>query len=248
MHYDQLDIQQEISIYQKVSSKNQIPFHEFLYKNFDMTLHKELPELEFEIKFSINKNRVNCSALEILTEFESLFSTDRKYFVDGINIETNMNPHFFVVNDIEYSIFKYNEKVLLKLKNHNIFYKNEIPLYINKKSFIYETQPILDFIQEKEINYYGEIVKKRAKSFLIDKETGQIYSCAATICNEISSRPIIQKQLEIEYHGSLMEGETNHSISTALLLLAEHIYNISKSLYQYSTERKFDLLDQKPKK
>lgn len=205
-------------------------------------IHRYYKDTEYEIKLNLkNKDK---SLEDYLFDVENIISKSNQYDVDKVQTKTQMKTHFFADNSNEYSIFRYENKVMLKIKNHNIVQNGLFPIFCNTETFLYELGEIKTKIANDNVQYMGNMIKNRIKDFIIDTNNGLTYSLAITICE---SNGVKQHQLEVEYYGHLESHKppqepSEKEIQDNLVKLTNYIYEANSEDYCISTERKYEFV------
>ncbi len=186
---------------------------------------KEFKDLEYEIKLECLQKDKSLS--ELLNLVEVVLDSITRYQMDKVQTVTEMISHFLVDTKNEYSVFRYNGKVMLKIKQHHILQSLQFPIFKNKEYFIYDGSEIINKLKGNNIIYVGNMIKRRIKDFIIDGDDGRVYSLAITIC-ETSGQ--LQHQLEVEYYGYLsgyekIDKNNESEILERLSELSNFIYN-----------------------
>lgn len=203
---------------------------------------KEFKDFEYEIKLEcLQKDKLLS---ELLNLVEVAFNSNTRYQMDKVQIVTKMISHFLVDTKNEYSVFRYNGKVMLKIKQHHILHSPQFPIFKNKEYFIYDGSEIINKLKDNNIIYVGSMIKHRIKDFIIDREDGRVYSLAITIC-ETSGQ--LQHQLEVEYYGYLsgyekIDKNNESEIIGRLSELSNFIYKTCRDQFLPSIERKYEFV------
>ncbi|CAG7659188.1 hypothetical protein PAECIP111802_07458 [Paenibacillus allorhizosphaerae] len=213
-----------------------------LLSDMDECILKERAENEYEIKFKILEEGLRIQ--EYLYRFEDSFTRSSRYLVDRVQECTNMTSYFFTDKEKEYSIFKYKNETMLKIKKHRIIEGDQFPIFVNEELFHTKSSEIISQIMQPAIIYKGRMVKHRIKDFIVDTIDGRVYSLAVTIC-EASGK--LQYQLEVEYsgyikgYGPFIENHENQIIES-LEGLASFVYSNLKKVITPDTQRKFEFV------
>lgn len=203
---------------------------------------KEFDGIEYEIKLEcIDKNKTLSELLKLV---ELAIDSSNLYQTDKVRTKTEMVSYFFVDKKNEYSIFRYEEKVMLKIKKHNILKSYKFPIFKNTENFMYNLSEIAVKLESKNIVYVGNMIKRRIKDFVIDNQDGRIYSLAITICETLGQ---LQHQLEVEYYGYLpgygkLDENNESEILERLFKLTNFIYKTCKNEFIPSIERKYEFV------
>lgn len=206
------------------------------------TIKKERKGIEYEIK--LDAAHTTKTLPELLATVEQALSSTSRYVTDKVQIPNEMTTHFMIDKNTEYSIFRYQGNVMLKIKKHHILDTHTFPIFKNSENFIYENAKIIDRLSPKNVTYVGSMLKRRLKDFVVDSHDGRVYALAVTICDAAGHS---QHQLEVEYHGYLagqekINKEDEPEILQRLTELANFIYTTCKNQFVPSTSRKYELV------
>jgi hypothetical protein len=197
---------------------------------------------EYEIKLEcLDRSK---GLFDFLGAVELALDANPRYFVDPIQTASQMTSHFLVDASNEYSVFRYDGKVMLKIKRHDILKGRAFPIFKNSEHFVYDLAQITQQLAKKQIVYVGSMIKRRVKDFLIDNEDDRVYSLAITICESGDQR---QFQLEVEYFGSMRESgkpraKTEAELLNRLTEICAYICQACPNQFSPSVERKYEFV------
>lgn len=202
---------------------------------------REFPDREFEIKFEFQQKGLELS--HYLALIEKAIKGSGRYVIDPVQVRSTMTTHFFSDNDLEYSIFEYENRLMLKKKRHEVLHSELFQVYCNDETFLYDLNAIKSELEKNQVHYMGCMTKKRIKDFLLNTTDGRIYSLAVTICEAYNQ---FQYQFEIEYNGYISKMEhldnNENKLVDALILTAKDLYEVIGSDIIPSGDRKFDFV------
>jgi hypothetical protein len=168
---------------------------------------KRLRRYEFEIKFDITD--LNIGSFEMLKRIRAVILRNKNYtlckIARGDRLVTSV-LFFLDKKRVEYSVFKYRNASMVKVKKHKIvdyqnwkIFKNEESLVIDVEDFDkkldrekvrfkrhnYRLDNLEEYLKKKEsdFEFVGNMKKERLKDFVFDHSSGFIYSFAVTYCS-----------------------------------------------------------------
>jgi len=205
-------------------------------------VERDSNDIEYEIKLECLDTKKPLSGL--LDMVETALTASRRYLVDRVQIVSQMTSHFLVDGENEYSVFRYDGEVMLKVKKHEIITGRKLPIFKNFENFFYDIDKINSKLQHHQITYVGSMLKRRIKDFIIDSNDGRVYSLAITICETNDQR---QHQLEVEYYGYVRGSEKQKLENESALLdrlveLSAYIQRACPSEFLPSVERKYEFV------
>lgn len=222
-------------------------------------LRKEFPGEEFEVKFAVNG--ALGSPVAYLRRVESALRRHRRYRVIPVREAISWPTHFFTDGRREYALYETGDwlnarhptlsivgGLVLKIKLHRTR-KRQYVIYRNRESFLTKPAEIFAVLQRTRLRYVGDMVKHRAKDFVIDRVDGRVYSVAVTVCTSGSR---VQRQLEVEYSGYLPgkpqipRGHSRNVIAGVLALSAE-LHHRLPTLLSPTEERKLTFVTRTPR-
>lgn len=201
---------------------------------------RDLPEKEYEIKFELVDKSLELE--RYLDIFESHMMNHTQYIVDPVQTVSDIDTYFFTDNAMEYSVFRYENELMLKVKNHIILDEFSLPVFANNESFIYTTKVVLDCLVQPQVQYIGSMKKRRIKNFLLDSLDGKVYSIAFTICESNHQR---QYQAEIEYNGYIdkqIRTNDENEIVASLVSTSSNVLHVLNGHIIPTKERKFQFV------
>jgi len=208
----------------------------------DLLIVRDSENTEYEIKLEcLDKNK---ELVDFLRMVEAVLKANELYIVDPVQTTSEMTSHFLVDTDNEYSVFRYNGEVMLKIKKHDIIKGRELPIFKNSEHFVYDLAEITAKLQDSRIAYVGSMLKRRIKDFIIDSEDGRVYSLAITICQTGDQK---QHQLEVEYYGYLKDRlipdpQDEGALLSKLVTLCAYIQKSCPGEFIPSVERKYEFV------
>src|SRR3989338_3012841 len=233
---------------------------------------KEFPDLEIESKLDVKvvaaiEDAGNVSLADFLTEIKFPVTTRTQFLKDDCNIESTGVNHFFGTDNKErFVLIEKGEKWYLKQKGSASTQKYGIEgeEYVLLRSETREltdplivAQTILEKYGENGINkvkYTGALEKAKVESFLVNTDSGRLYSLVASNAKRPDGRR--QIQIETEYAGYVpgfheFEGEDLEDIVEDVVEINNFIvsmYNADPIAGQYrvriqpTTESKYEFL------
>ena len=120
------------------------------------SLKKEFEGTEFEIKLSLTT--VNSDLYEINKNISDMFEATGYLFVHRVQTHTNYKVYFFFseIDNFEYSVFLYNNKIMMKVKKHEKIKGKTYTVCKSSENFIYDYNNIVNiyakpFVQTKNL-------------------------------------------------------------------------------------------------
>lgn len=232
---------------------------------------KEFPEIEYEIKFSINslppaKETKEPSIQQYLGAFTFPATTNSRFLKDPIDSIAEGRNHFFGNNGEEkLVIIEKGGKTFLKEKSQPLELKTTVPygqIVIKRTESRYPAtmEEILNKVSEVQKTngtYQGNIRKEKGDAFILDTNDGRIYSFTINRSHlKKGDETKIQRQLEIEYAGhvpgfsAFLENDEEQLIS-GMVDLAKYViilYNNSpiangwRMQFEFTNQRKYDFV------
>ena len=195
--------------------------------------------IEYEIKLDCLKeypiSKINTDISNILTQFN--------YYVIHCDIYTEYNVDYHTDGEYEYSVFIYEDSLMLKIKKHQIINNDDAPIMKSIEKFDYNIDSINSILSNSDIKYIGNMTKARKKDFVISEDNGMIFSSATTCCTRNN---ISQLQYEIEYYGhyevaNLLKVD-EELVSKELVKIAKILIENEDSYFSKSVQTKFEFL------
>ncbi len=201
---------------------------------------KEFPDIEYEVKFSIDPWHVEThrskepAVGEYLSALEFPATSRARFLRDASDIITKGTNHFFGNNGSEkLVVIEKMGKLYLKEKSDPLPFDVQVPyqeIVIKRTEKRYETsmEDILaktTAVTTEGGKYHGKIEKDKADTFVLDTNDGRIYSVTVTIAK---NKEAVQRQLELEYAGFVpgfvgFEHETERQLISGMVDLAKHV-------------------------
>ena len=166
-------------------------FFKHIESKHGLKLLKFNPDIEYEIKLEHNANDLKTTIKDISDKLEN--SGD--FFALNCEAGSDYKVDFFTDNEVEYSIFLYNNKLMMKKKKHHIEKNALLTIFKSSETFEYDGNTIYNIVKQDNIIYMSNMRKIREKDFIINKNTGMVFASAITKC--IAGEKI-QKQYELE--------------------------------------------------
>ena len=201
-------------------------------------IQKFAQEWEYEIKLDFTNFR---DIKEVNTVVSTCLDGQDKYYVNHCSTESDYEVCYFERTDTseEYSVFIYEGKPMLKCKKHSILYWRNIPIFKSTERFEYNYADIEEIILNSNAIFKGYMRKQRCKDFILDVDSGLIFSSAVTRC---MAKGAEQYQYEIEYYGHFEceESITEELICNSLIHLAMIVSNINEGEFKVSKQTKLE--------
>lgn len=172
-------------------------FFNYLENHFGK-LQKFDAETEYEIKLDgvYKKHHLH----DINETIEDLIDDSKQWIALRCDITTDYTVNFFTDEAIEYSVFVYENSLMMKIKKHNMVRLKKYTLFKSSEKFEYNKEQIYQILQSTSIQYMASMRKQREKCFVINKKNGIITASAITHC---TAQDVVQEQYEIEYYAHL---------------------------------------------
>lgn len=220
-------------------------FFNNLNKLLNNSLKKEFNGTEFEIKLSLNT--LYADLYRINKDISDIFENKGHFFIHRVQNHTNFKVFFFFseIDNFEYSVFLYNNKIMMKVKKHEKIKVKTYTICKSSETFIYDYNIIINILYRIDVKFIGTIQKERVKDFIIDTERSIIYASAISLCTCENKKQI---QYEIEYFGHY---QTKSSTLTETKIIEELIrcsdVLTSNSNFVPNEETKFEFLNKNKK-
>ena len=169
----------------------------------------EFPEFEIEAKLNIMLMKAKegkVPSLEEVTDFFD-FPGPGRFLRDGSIVASSGVNHFFQSGG-EIVLIEKGGKTYLKYKEiaqpYNLGLRGEE--FVLKRRETRTEKSLVEIAEEflhrspRNTRYTGSIKKDKAESFVINTESGRVYSLVVSVAEDISSKRF-QNQLEVEYAG-----------------------------------------------
>lgn len=149
-------------------------------------------------------NTLNSDLYEINKNVSDIFENTGCFFIHRVQTHTNYKVFFFFseIDNFEYSVFLYNNKIMMKVKKHEKIKEKTYTICKSSENFIYDYNTIVKILKRVDLKFIGTIQKERVKDFVINKETNIVYASAISLCTCEDKKQI---QYEIEYYGDYQE-------------------------------------------
>ncbi|WP_371658059.1 hypothetical protein [Streptomyces sp. NBC_00280] len=168
---------------------------------------------------------------------------DGHLLLDACGTRAQMSPRYLLDGTTELSLFRYEGKDLLKIKNHEVLDVAGCPVMRSFEAFRYGRRDIDAELARRDARPVGGLHKLRAKNFLLDLAETAVYSIAATVC--VNTSGDVQRQVEIEYFGTVrpdaLPTDEGDCVSS-LVAVAQAVRLRSAITLTPTSARKFDLV------
>lgn len=146
-------------------------FFDFLKKTLNLHLTKKYENTEYEIKLSPQNTAENL--YEINKQVSDTFAQNSSFFIHRVEVHTNHTVFFFFseLDAFEYSVFLYNNKIMMKIKKHEKLRYDDYTVCKSSENFIYDYNAIIKILKRTDLKFIGTIQKERVKDFILDLET-----------------------------------------------------------------------------
>lgn len=232
---------------------------------------KEFPDIEYEVKFRITpiepkKKSQEPTIDQYLESFQFPAVQTARFLKDPINTIAEGKNHFFGNNgDESLVVIEKGGNLYLKEKGQPLKLSTGVPyqeIVIKRTEDRYEAtmDAILQKVGEVKTegsSYAGHIRKEKGDAFILDSNSGRIFSFTVTRAH-LASTELIQRQLEIEYAGyvpgfTAFEKDSERQIVSDMVDLAKQtaflhnnapIVNGWRMQLAITNERKYDFVRQ----
>ncbi len=233
---------------------------------------KEFPEIEYEVKFKITpiepkKKSQEPTIEQYLESFQFPAVQTARFLKDPINTIAEGVNHFLGNNgDERLVVIEKGGKTYLKEKGQPLKLTTGIPydqIVIKRTEDRYEAtmDQILQKVGEIKTEgstYFGCIRKEKGDAFILDANSGRIFSFTVTRAHLAGAEGTIQRQLELEYAGyvpgfSAFEKDSEKQIVSDMVDLAKQVaflhnnapvVNGWRMQLAITNERKYDFVRQ----